>query len=162
MDINGLRGHQSPLPRTLVSYGGVVSNCFKTKLFSTFLMILGRQKMHSPGALARRGGAPVTGLATPRLRTGCVVFVCHRTRGPLWAEWTIPRMCAREGWGFGGREQGAPRTGRYTPCAACGRANRDHWLDGRDTLQPATLLYLACVGICLRTKNDNSGCQAPI
>ena len=54
-------------------------------------------------ARLRAGGERLSkGLATPRLRTGCVVFACHRTRGPLWAEWTIPRMCARDGWGCGG------------------------------------------------------------
>ena len=45
--------------------------------------------MHSPGALARRGGAPVTGLATPRLRTGCVVFVCRPPAKGQAPEWVV-------------------------------------------------------------------------
>ena len=61
-------------------------------------------------ARLRAGGErPPTGLATPRLRTGCVVFACHRTRGPLWAEWTIPRAYARA-------EVGGPGGGWAQPC----------------------------------------------
>ena len=80
---------------------------FKILILNTFIFPpsydLKAGKKCTVRARLRAGGERLSkGLATPRLRTGCVVFACHRTRGPLWAEWTIPRMCARDGWGCGG------------------------------------------------------------
>ena len=82
---------------------------FFQQCFFPLLMILRQAKNAQSGRACAPGGAPFQGAGDPRLRTGCVVFACHRTRGPLWAEWTIPRMCARDGWGCGGGMMLRPR-----------------------------------------------------
>ena len=70
-------------------------------------MILGQAKNPHAARLGEWGRARITALAIPhpepeRRRAACGVFVCHRTRGPLSAEWTIPRAYARvEGGGPG-------------------------------------------------------------
>ena len=69
-------------------------------------MILRQAKNPHAARLGEWGEAPIKGLATPhpepeRRRAACGLFACHRTRGPLWAEWTIPRVRTREDGGAG-------------------------------------------------------------
>ena len=68
-----------------VTFSAIATDNIKNEKFLKIFffapsMILGHQKIHSPGALARRGGAPITGLATPRLRTDCGVFGVRQAR----------------------------------------------------------------------------------
>ena len=58
-------------------------------------------------ARLRAGGErPPGSWRPPAERTGCVVFECRRTRGPLWAEWTTP--CAYARAAGGGPGEGEP------------------------------------------------------
>ena len=77
-------------------------------LFFRLLMILGRQKIHSPGALVRRGGAPVRKLATPRRTDGLWSF-WHRSGGPCKGDERPIRRAkvlrqGGTGWGGSGKE----------------------------------------------------------
>ena len=54
--------------------------------------------MHSPGALARRGGAPFTGLATPRPWDGLCSFCLSSDVRPLVGRTDdTAHVCARDG-----------------------------------------------------------------
>ena len=56
-------------------------------------MILGLAKNPQSGrACAPGGSAPPGSWRPPALGTGCGVFACHRTGGPLWAERPIPAL----------------------------------------------------------------------
>lgn len=52
-------------------------------------MIYGTQKMHSPRALAPRGGAPLTGLATPPPKGGLCSFCLPPPAKGLAPEWVV-------------------------------------------------------------------------
>lgn len=58
-----------------VRISSLVSQQGKAISLFPFSLLFRTEKIHSPGALARRGGARIKALATPRLRTGCGVFL---------------------------------------------------------------------------------------
>ena len=104
---------------------------------------LGRQKIHSPGALARRGGAPARKLATPRQRTGCGVFECRSDARPLVGRVADTACaCARGGWGCGGGE--ASTVGLVAQTRFAGEKDRRGTAECRTFLSSKKRSALSC------------------
>lgn len=80
---------------------------YKGRFFTSSNDLKAGKKSTVRARLRAGGERPAGSWRPPALGTDCGVFVCRRTRGPLWAEWTTPRAFARAAGGGSG--EGKPQ-----------------------------------------------------